>query len=100
MPCRNRGEILRLMLAEARCPYEFEVVGFEKWSEYAKAAHLMGSCLCCMISPANLVPLWDKRAQSRGFWPTGLNSLGGHQKSVQPLTPYTASGLPLCATTG
>ena len=38
MPCRNRGEILRLMLDEARCPYEFEVVGFEKWSEYAKAA--------------------------------------------------------------
>ena len=37
MPCRNRGEILRLMLEEAQCPYELEVVGFEPWREYVKA---------------------------------------------------------------
>ena len=36
MPCRNRGEILRLMLEEARVPYEVEVVGFERWKHGVK----------------------------------------------------------------
>eukprot|EP00425_Heterocapsa_triquetra_P014899 CAMPEP_0195133188 /NCGR_PEP_ID=MMETSP0448-20130528/148346_1 /TAXON_ID=66468 /ORGANISM="Heterocapsa triquestra, Strain CCMP 448" /LENGTH=257 /DNA_ID=CAMNT_0040171229 /DNA_START=153 /DNA_END=923 /DNA_ORIENTATION=+ len=38
MPCRNRGEIIRFILEEARVPYEVEVIGFEKWKEYVKAS--------------------------------------------------------------
>ena len=38
MPCRNRGEIIRLTLEEARVPYEVEVVGFDKWKDYVKAS--------------------------------------------------------------
>ena len=37
MPCRNRGEILRLMLEEARCGYECEIVGFKAWRDTVKA---------------------------------------------------------------
>ncbi|KAH8073027.1 glutathione transferase [Aureococcus anophagefferens] len=33
MPCRNRGEILRLMLEEAQVPYELEIVGFRAWRD-------------------------------------------------------------------
>jgi len=36
MPCRNRGEILRLILEEARVPYEVEVIGFERWKNGVK----------------------------------------------------------------
>jgi len=38
MPCRNRGEIIRLMLEEAQVPYEVEVVGFERWRDSVKAS--------------------------------------------------------------
>jgi len=31
MPMRNRGEIIRLILEEARVPYEVEVVGWRNW---------------------------------------------------------------------
>jgi glutathione S-transferase len=34
---RDRGEILRLILEEARVPYEVEVVGFTNRREYVKA---------------------------------------------------------------
>ena len=30
MPCRNRGEILRLILEESQTAYELEVVGFHR----------------------------------------------------------------------
>eukprot|EP00588_Corethron_pennatum_P004262 CAMPEP_0194281798 /NCGR_PEP_ID=MMETSP0169-20130528/21597_1 /TAXON_ID=218684 /ORGANISM="Corethron pennatum, Strain L29A3" /LENGTH=314 /DNA_ID=CAMNT_0039026957 /DNA_START=74 /DNA_END=1018 /DNA_ORIENTATION=+ len=33
LPCRNRGEIIRIMLEEACCPYELEIVGFENWRD-------------------------------------------------------------------
>ena len=38
MPCRNRGEILRLMLEESGVSYEVEVVGFKAWRESVKAS--------------------------------------------------------------
>ena len=38
MPCRNRGEIIRLILEEAQVPYEVEIVGFAKWRDYVKAS--------------------------------------------------------------
>lgn len=37
MAMRNRAEVLRLMLAEAECPYEFEIVGFKNWERGVKA---------------------------------------------------------------
>ena len=33
MPMRNRCEVARLLLEEARCPYEFQVIGFQRWPE-------------------------------------------------------------------
>lgn len=46
MPCRNRGEILRLCLEEARCSYELEVVGFEAWRSAVKASTPHGKLPC------------------------------------------------------
>ena len=37
MPCRNRGEILRLILEESQTAYELEVVGFQAWKRSVKA---------------------------------------------------------------
>jgi len=34
MAMRNRLEITRLVLEEAGCPYELEVIGFENWPEF------------------------------------------------------------------
>lgn len=34
MPMRNRAEIPRLILEEAQCPYELEIIGFENWYEF------------------------------------------------------------------
>jgi len=36
MPMRNRGEIIRLMLEEKKCPYELEVFGFVPWEKGVK----------------------------------------------------------------
>jgi glutathione S-transferase len=33
MPMRNRCEVARLVLEEAGCPYEFEVIGFKVWGQ-------------------------------------------------------------------
>ena len=46
MPCRNRGEIIRLMLEEARCSYELEVVGFRAWARDVKATTPDGKLPC------------------------------------------------------
>ena len=46
MPCRNRGEIIRLMLEEARCSYELEVVGFRAWARDVKASTPDGKLPC------------------------------------------------------
>ena len=37
IPCRNRGEILRLILEESGAEYELEVVGFKNWETGVKA---------------------------------------------------------------
>ena len=37
MPCRNRGEILRLILEESQSAYELEVVGFKNWERGVKS---------------------------------------------------------------
>lgn len=44
LPCRNRGEILRLILEEARVPYEVEVVGFQNWIGGIKETTPHGKC--------------------------------------------------------
>mgnify|MGYP002829789716 CR=1 FL=1 len=36
IPCRNRGEILRLILEESGAEYELEVVGFKNWETGVK----------------------------------------------------------------
>lgn len=46
MPCRNRGEIPRLILEEAECAYELEVIGFKCWSEKMKALTPHGKLPC------------------------------------------------------
>ena len=46
MPCRNRGEIIRLMLEEARSSYELEVVGFRAWARDVKATTPDGKLPC------------------------------------------------------
>lgn len=42
MPCRNRGEIIRLILEESQVSYEVEVIGFERWKESVKASTPQG----------------------------------------------------------
>jgi glutathione S-transferase len=42
MPIRNRGEIIRLILEEAQCSYELEVIGFEVWQNGLKATTPQG----------------------------------------------------------
>ena len=37
LPCRNRCEVPRLILEEAGCAYDFEVVGFAAWRASVKA---------------------------------------------------------------
>ena len=44
LPCRNRVEIARLILEEAQCAYDFEVVGFRQWAEYVKQQTPHGKC--------------------------------------------------------
>uniref|UniRef100_A0A7S1MWL7 GST C-terminal domain-containing protein n=1 Tax=Hemiselmis andersenii TaxID=464988 RepID=A0A7S1MWL7_HEMAN len=44
MPIRNRGEIIRLILEEAKVPYEVEVMGFENWKNGLKATTPHGKC--------------------------------------------------------
>eukprot|EP00592_Proboscia_alata_P017842 CAMPEP_0194397006 /NCGR_PEP_ID=MMETSP0174-20130528/125305_1 /TAXON_ID=216777 /ORGANISM="Proboscia alata, Strain PI-D3" /LENGTH=376 /DNA_ID=CAMNT_0039193137 /DNA_START=98 /DNA_END=1228 /DNA_ORIENTATION=+ len=44
LPCRNRGEILRLILEESRVPYEVEVVGFQNWIGGIKDTTPHGKC--------------------------------------------------------
>lgn len=44
MPMRNRGEILRLMLEESGCSYDFEVIGFKNWENGVKATTPQGKC--------------------------------------------------------
>jgi len=34
MPMRNRVEVPRLVLEEAMCPYELEIIGFQRWPEF------------------------------------------------------------------
>ena len=46
MPCRNRGEIIRLILEEACVPYEVEVVGFERWKDGVKSSTPHGKLPC------------------------------------------------------
>ena len=46
MPCRNRGEIPRLILEEARCPYELEVIGFQVWKQHMKPHVPYGKLPC------------------------------------------------------
>jgi len=46
MPCRNRGEILRLMLEEAQVSYELEVIGFKAWADGVKATTPHGKLPC------------------------------------------------------
>ena len=48
MPCRNRGEILRLMLEEARVSYEVEVVGFRAWRDGGVKASTPHGKLPCL----------------------------------------------------
>lgn len=49
MPCRNRGEIPRLILEEAKCAYELEVIGFQVWKRIMKERVPFGKLPC----------LWD-----------------------------------------
>eukprot|EP00548_Thalassiothrix_antarctica_P006854 CAMPEP_0194143212 /NCGR_PEP_ID=MMETSP0152-20130528/12404_1 /TAXON_ID=1049557 /ORGANISM="Thalassiothrix antarctica, Strain L6-D1" /LENGTH=286 /DNA_ID=CAMNT_0038842513 /DNA_START=113 /DNA_END=970 /DNA_ORIENTATION=- len=44
MPMRNRGEILRLMLEESGCSYDFEIIGFKNWEDGVKATAPQGKC--------------------------------------------------------
>jgi len=44
MPMRNRGEIIRLILEEAKVPYEVEVVGWANWVKDVKATTPHGKC--------------------------------------------------------
>jgi len=44
MPMRNRGEILRLMLEESGCAYDFEIIGFRNWENGIKATTPQGKC--------------------------------------------------------
>ena len=44
MPMRNRGEILRLMLEESECSYDFEILGFKNWEMGLKATAPQGKC--------------------------------------------------------
>ena len=37
MPMRNRAEVPRLVMEEAGCPYEFDVIGFQVWKHDVKA---------------------------------------------------------------
>lgn len=46
MPCRNRGEIPRLILEEAQCCYDLEVVGFQVWKEAVKPTVPFGKLPC------------------------------------------------------
>lgn len=46
MPCRNRGEIPRLILEEAQCCYDLEVVGFKVWKEAVKPTVPYGKLPC------------------------------------------------------
>jgi len=34
MPMRNRMEVIRLVLEEAQCPYELELIGFKNWYDF------------------------------------------------------------------
>lgn len=34
MPMRNRAEVPRLIMEEAGCPYEFDVMGFQLWKRW------------------------------------------------------------------
>lgn len=44
MPVRNRGEVPRMIMEEAGCAYELEVVGFGPWRAAAKGATPFGKC--------------------------------------------------------
>ena len=44
LPVRNRGEVPRLIMEEAKCAYEIEVVGFSQWEQYVKAGTPFGKC--------------------------------------------------------
>jgi len=44
IPCRNRGEIIRLILEEAQVPYEVEVVGWTNWVDGIKHTTPHGKC--------------------------------------------------------
>lgn len=42
MPMRNRAEVCRLILEDAGCHYNFDVVGFETWQNEVKPAAVAG----------------------------------------------------------
>ena len=44
MPIRNRGELPRLILEEAQCSYELEVVGYKTWRDTMKRFAPDGKC--------------------------------------------------------
>ena len=95
MPCRNRGEIIRLMLEEARCSYELEVVGFRAWADGVKATTPDGKLPCLRNYDGRGTDLCQEGA-ILVFSPTSSASRVLTPRSAPPSTPCTASGSRRC----
>ena len=51
LPCRNRCEIPRLILEEAGCCYDMEVIGFQTWKASVKPLAPYGKLPCLVSEP-------------------------------------------------
>ena len=87
LPVRNRGEVPRLIMEEAKCAYEIEVVGFSQWEQYVKAGTPFGKCPVLRDFDGGGTDLANELAITR--WLAQRCGLAGHSVAEQALVDFT-----------